>query len=195
MPGRVHPGVELRNTDGTVNLSPTGEISAPGSSQAGRTFDATLTSDAAISVTAATPIDTFPPGQPVTLLEVAVPDLRAGDVLVTVSGSFYLVVDDAATEDQPQLQLQLWVDGAQVAEANSTNLFYWIGGFPTLLNAISVPGNILKRVPALAAGAHTFQLRWGVKGGTDNPGSAPACSGLVFISDGHATLVVQEVAS
>lgn len=193
MPGTVHPGVKLYNVDGSVVLSATGEVSAPGGGIAGSLYgEAHLEVDVVIAATSpATPPNTFPAGQPAVLLSVGPVTTDGGPVLVRASTSVFIVNTDNVAEEEPFVQLQLWMDGAPLPNANATLAYSWNGGSPTPIEAIEAFGGIERLfhgAQAIPAGAHTFELRWGVQG------TAPGVSAGIFAADGsfdHASLIVR----
>lgn len=164
MPGKVHPGVELRNVDGTVNLSPTGEISVPGAGGgAPASFHERLATDVGVAATPADDPSVFPPGQPALVLSAALN--LAAETTFLVTASFSGAIQGGEGEATPLGFVFLGVDG--VYDPTLVALLGYDGtSNPDGLEGVQLYSNgvVVERL-TIPAGAHTVDVFIGVVGG------------------------------
>jgi len=158
----------------------------------GAVFQSQLASDESISTAPPTGSFLYGPGQPAVLLQLVAPTLRAGPTLIRGVFNGYLFNDDPDNENQPFVDVGLFVDGVQVARANQS--FFFSAVDPSEITIMPFTGAIEARVTTAAVGA-LIELRWGVSGaGPHATASIPAgTAGAPNMNTTYATITAEEL--
>lgn len=156
----------------------------------GETFQVQLGSDESITTAPPTAAFAYGPGQPAVLLAL-VGSPRAGRTRIVASFNGYLFNDDPDNENQPFVDVGIFVNGVQVGRANQS--FFFSAVDPAEITIMPFTGSI--DVVTVVPAAATIDIRWGVSGGGPHATASilAGTAGAPNMNTLYASLTVEEL--